>query len=49
MRGPIDWLEVAVALLKLFFLNISLVYYWLPRGWRGGFRSPWLLKAAERG
>lgn len=35
-------LEVLVALLRLVSHNFPLAYYWLPRDWRGGYRSPWL-------
>ncbi|MFA5506727.1 MAG: hypothetical protein WC314_08985 [Vulcanimicrobiota bacterium] len=34
-------LDVAVALVRLLVLNLDLAYYYLPRAWRGGYRSPW--------
>lgn len=36
-----DYLEIGVALGRLFFWNLGLAYYYLPRSWRGGYRSPW--------
>ena len=34
-------LDIAVALCRLFAWNLGLAYYYLPRSWRGGYRSPW--------
>jgi hypothetical protein len=34
-------LEIAMALVRLLAGNLDLVYWALPRRWRGGYRSPW--------
>lgn len=33
-----------IAVGKLGLYNLNLSYYWLPRSWRGGYRSPWEMK-----
>ena len=38
-------LEVAWILTRLALSNLDLLYWALPRRWRGGYRSPWLAKA----
>lgn len=30
--------------LRLVLGNLDLLYYLLPRAWRGGYRSPWDVK-----
>lgn len=37
-------LEIALALLRLAVTNLDLLYWALPRRWRGGYASPWLAK-----
>ena len=39
------YLDIAVALGRLVLLNADLAYYYLPRRWRGGYRSPWEQKS----
>jgi hypothetical protein len=39
-------MSIVGAILRLAVLNAGLAYYWLPRSWRGGYRSPWDLKRA---
>lgn len=34
-------LEIGLALLRLVLGNLDLLYWALPRAWRGGYRSPW--------
>jgi hypothetical protein len=36
-----NYLDILVALCRLLTLNLDLAYYYLPRDWRGGYRSPW--------
>lgn len=46
-----DWkrlAEISLALLSLTVGNLDLLFWALPRSWRGGYRSPWLAKEQVR-
>jgi hypothetical protein len=36
-----SYIEIPIAVCRLLFLNLDLAYYYLPRSWRGGYKSPW--------
>lgn len=39
------WLAVLWALLRLARHHFGLLYWALPRAWRGGYVSPWSLRS----
>jgi hypothetical protein len=48
MAGWSRALRIALALARLAAGNLDLLYWALPRRWRGGYRSPWLARERLR-